>query len=295
VTNRDAAPKAIGDVIPLLIDVKQNLDGDISLHSMARKFGASPFQFHRWFSTVVGETPRQHVARLRLERAAYKLAITEDSILDVGLSVGFKAHETFSRAFRRCFDCSPSHYRRTIKAALRERMERNRAFRGDGCELSQVRFETLPSMPLLAIRRLGAYSGFDPTSRESLWSELIGWAEQNGVAYTAVRMGLFPDDPNLTPKAMQQADLCIPIQSPAAGTDRIRCIALAGGTYGVIDHFGPYSTVDQAYRTVADGIRRSGRYVLREDPPVQMFLAVAVGGDPAANHSQVCFPVRRKT
>jgi len=84
-------------MIPLLIDVQQNLDQDLNLQSLASKYGYSPFHFQRMFSSAMGETPKQNVDRLRLEKAAYKLQITDDPIFDVCLSVGFKNHEAPSK------------------------------------------------------------------------------------------------------------------------------------------------------------------------------------------------------
>jgi AraC family transcriptional regulator len=283
---------SLQDVIPLLVEVKDHLDGDVSLEALAREFGRSPFHFHRLFSAAVGETPKQHVHRLRLERAAYKLAITDDGVLDVALSVGFRSHETFSRAFKQWSSRSPSEYRRMAKAAQRERLERNRTFRGDGCLISEVRFVSMKPTTLLAIRRVGAYAEFGVAERAKLWTEIVAWAEAAGVALSPLRIGLFPDDPGMTPKALQQADICIPVAAVVTGTGRVRCIELAGGLYGVIEHLGPYETVSQAYRNLADGVRASP-YVFREDPPVQVFREVHIGGDPALNRSEVWFPVKR--
>src|SRR5688572_9232301 len=153
-----ASEDPIQEVIPLLIDVQSNLDQEISLESLARQYGYSPFHFHRFFSNVVGETPKQHIDRLRLERAAYKLAITGETVLEIALSVGFKNHETFSRAFKRAFGYSPSGYRRVARAAQAKWSQRKRAFRGDGCLLSSVRFVDLTAMTLVAIRHLGPYA-----------------------------------------------------------------------------------------------------------------------------------------
>ena len=283
----------LAHVIPLLVDVKDNLDSEITLDSLARDFGASRFHFHRTFSTLIGETPRRHVARLRLERAAYKIAITDETILDVALAVGFNSHETFSRAFRRHFGQSPQSYRGMAKAAQRDRMERNGAFRGDGCLLSEVRFEVMRTTPALAIRHVGAYSEFGAAERARLAAEMVDWAGQSGVAPGPLRLGLFPDDPTMTPRALQQSDFCIPLDRPAAGTQRIRCIELAGGMYGVIEHIGPSATVDQAYRNLADGIRRSRRFGFREDPPIHVYLDEDDRNSGASSHSKVCFPVRR--
>src|SRR5688572_5918295 len=181
-----ASEDPIQEVIPLLIDVQSNLDQEISLESLARQYGYSPFHFHRFFSSAVGETPKQHVERLRLERAAYKLAITGESVLEIALSVGFKNHETFSRAFKRAFKYTPRGYRRACRAAQADRLARNRSFRGEGCLLSDVQFVTLPKAIFLAIRRHGAYASC-PTpflEEDTLWNDLVDWAKQNKVSYS---------------------------------------------------------------------------------------------------------------
>ena len=284
----------IGDVIPLLIDVQSNLDREINLGSLARQYGYSPFHFHRFFSSTVGETPKQHVDRLRLERAAYKLAITDETVLEIALAVGFKNHETFSRAFKRAFDYTPRNYRRACRAAQAERLERNREFRGDGCLLSDVQFVILPAMKLLAIRRHGAYAEMPPPflDRDVLFKDLVDWAKRNKVAYRPLALVISYDDPTLTPAPLQRLDACIPIDGEGRADARIRRLDFAGGRYGGIEHAGPLSTIDQAYRNLADGIRRSTRYVFDEGPPVQIYRKVHIGGDPAANLTEVYFPVR---
>ena len=267
-------------------------DGDAKLDDIARAFERSPFHFHRVFSKAVGETPRQHVARLRLERAAYRLAITSETVLAIGLSVGFASHETFARAFRRTFGRSPSQYRTAARAAQVERMERARAFRGDGCVLSEVRFEQVGPTWLLAARHIGCYAEFDPPTGVAIWTALEDWARRHGIGFAPIRLGLFPDDPGMTPPALQQSDIGIPVETRPPDDERLRGVELAGGAYGVIEHLGPYRTVDQAYRNLADGIRRSGKYTFRDGPPVHIFHLFEAGGD-ADSHAEIRFPVKR--
>jgi AraC family transcriptional regulator len=92
----NASNDPMQELIPLLLDVQHNLDQDLNLRSMARQSGYSPFHFHRKFMEAVGETPKQHVHRQRLERAAYKLAITDEPILEIALfavvQAGFRVH-----------------------------------------------------------------------------------------------------------------------------------------------------------------------------------------------------------
>jgi AraC family transcriptional regulator len=99
------------EILQLLRTVRDRLDGDVSLDTLAARAGWSPFHFHRAFRRVVGETPKQYTQRLRLERAAARLLSSTDPVLSIATGAGFASHEVFTRAFRRQFGCTPSAYR----------------------------------------------------------------------------------------------------------------------------------------------------------------------------------------
>jgi AraC-like DNA-binding protein/DNA gyrase inhibitor GyrI len=279
------------DLASWALEIEQMLDGQADLQHMAGAFGRSPFHFHRQFSRQVGETPRAYVERLRLERAAYQLAVHETPVIDIALSLGFNAHETFARAFRRKFRCAPTAYRRTAKAAQWERLERNRDFRGDGCRVSEARFEQARPCWLIGVRRVGPYSDLDPAEADREWRGLQTWAGQRGLDWGPLRIGLYPDDPGLTPPALQQSDLCIPVAGEPLGDDRVRTLRLRGGLWAAIDHWGPMATVGQAYRNLADAVRRSGAYAFAEGPPAHVYHRFGPGE--VDTHSEIRFPVVR--
>src|SRR5687768_8239063 len=106
-SSRGQGPAPIDSIAPLLVGVQTHPERDVSLESLAREWGYSPSHFHRLFTEAVGETPKEHVERVRLERAALRVAISSDSFLDIALSVGFRSHETFTRAFKRHFGMTP--------------------------------------------------------------------------------------------------------------------------------------------------------------------------------------------
>jgi len=87
-------------------------DGDLSLGSLAARTRLSAFHLHRVFSAAAGETPKQFIQRLRLDRSAAMLLTADDSVLEVALACGFQSHESFCRAFRRRFGIKPSEYRK---------------------------------------------------------------------------------------------------------------------------------------------------------------------------------------
>ncbi len=290
------ASRTIDEMIPLLVQVQRDLGQDLNLETLAERFGYSPFHFHRRFKELTGETPRQYVHRLRLEKAAYKLQITDETVLDIGLSVGFRNHETFSRAFKKQFDHTPSRYRAEGKIAQVERLERNRSFRGDNCVLSEVRFESLRRMHLLSIRQLGDYQGLPaPFSRKDrLWNRLVDWAESSGTPHSCLAIGIFHDDPTVTPKEAQRCDACIPIDAAVAGTQRIRSLDFAGGLYGVIEHLGPAFTLSQGFSNLADGIRRSKKFEFRDGPALEIARDDQHETECSLNHTDIYLPVKRK-
>jgi AraC-like DNA-binding protein len=71
----------------------------------------SRFHFQRTFRRYYGETPGELRRRLRLERAAHILSTTELGVTETAFDAGYESLEGFSRAFRRAYGVSPSHYR----------------------------------------------------------------------------------------------------------------------------------------------------------------------------------------
>ncbi len=93
---------------PPLVHVQANLAGDLSLEALGGKAGLSPFHLQKVFRAVVGETPKAYASRLRLERAAFYLLVTDCNLLEIALESGYRSHETFLRAFRRHFGRRPA-------------------------------------------------------------------------------------------------------------------------------------------------------------------------------------------
>jgi AraC-like DNA-binding protein len=79
---------------------------------LARAAGASPSHFSRSFAKAFGTSPHRYLTSRRIERAKHLLVSTDDSILAIGLAVGFESAASFSSAFNRVVGVSPRAYRR---------------------------------------------------------------------------------------------------------------------------------------------------------------------------------------
>lgn len=276
---------------PLLISLQTSPERDTSLAALASDYGCSPFAFHRLFKTATGETPHEHVNRMRLERAAYKLAVTNDSVLDIALAVGFKNHETFTRAFRRQYSESPAAWRRSSVEALNTRGQARVAPKG--CAISDVSFVTLKPMTLLAWRRVGPYGTFgpprfDPTPSD--WSPLLDEAQRQGIHYRRLGLVISYDNPFATPPHLQQLDACVPINdsTPATNGRTLRKITFAGGGFGAVEHRGPPDTLVQAYIALVNAITASKRYRMRDGPPVEILRELS--DDPMQRVTEIYIP-----
>src|SRR6476659_2695815 len=92
-------------------------DQPVSIQRVAREAAMSPFHFIRQFAAVFGETPHQFRIRARLERAKHLLALSDYSVTDVCMEVGFTSLGSFSDLFARRVGVSPAAYRRQIRSS----------------------------------------------------------------------------------------------------------------------------------------------------------------------------------
>lgn len=95
----------------VLAYVQSHLDDELTPGILADVAGFSQHHFHRIFRAVVGEAVMDHVRRLRLERAAYRLKTSEQLIGHVAMDAGYGAQEAFTRTFQAYFGVGPRAFR----------------------------------------------------------------------------------------------------------------------------------------------------------------------------------------
>jgi len=90
----------------------------VSVREAAREAALSPYHFIRRYSAVFGETPHQALIGARLDKAKELLIVSELSVTEICVAVGFSSLGTFSYAFSRRVGSAPSVYRRQFRSMV---------------------------------------------------------------------------------------------------------------------------------------------------------------------------------
>lgn len=259
------------ELLPLLARLAQ-VDGEFkSLADLAAEDGRSPFHLQRVFRAEVGESPLQFGRRVRLQRAAAALLVTQKSVLEVALDAGFQSHEGFSRAFRATFDIAPRrfreqrgvfqelvrHYQTHLEAANRTApcvglfrvgvsKESNSTAPEGGSRMSyEIEKKSIVETPFVFMQRQvspdtisEALGQMFPPVFQHATAKGIGFAGPPTARYVSFGPGLITIEAGM------------PIVGPADGEGEIQVGSLAGGNVATTVHKGPYDTLGQAHEAI---------------------------------------------
>jgi AraC-like DNA-binding protein len=91
--------------------VDQEYGSDLSLDEIARRVASSRRQLQRAYAEIGQTTFRDHLTRVRMERAAELLATRMFTVREVAHRVGYRQPAQFAKAFRRHRGVAPSDFR----------------------------------------------------------------------------------------------------------------------------------------------------------------------------------------
>jgi len=84
---------------------------DLSLDEIARRVASSRRQLQRAYAEIGHTTFRDHLTRVRMEKAAQLLSSRGMTVREVAHRVGYRQPAQFAKAFRRHLGVAPSDYR----------------------------------------------------------------------------------------------------------------------------------------------------------------------------------------
>ncbi len=252
-------------IVRTLVYIQEHLDDALELDQVASVAAFSSFHFHRIFRGLVGETMKEYVRRLRLERAARDLKRLDEPITQIALQAGFEAHESFTRAFGDMFGQSPSAYRTANKHAP----ESDSSYRPpDYGDIPPVEVKELPPMWLLFLRHVGPYNQVGAT-----WGRLMTWAGMRGLLGPNMKLlGIVYDDPDVTPPDKVRYEAAVTVSGEVQPEGEFGVVNFPAGSYGVATHKGPYEELGKAYQLLYGGWLPKSGYQLRDVPAFEQYL-----------------------
>src|SRR4051794_12649060 len=91
--------------------VDQEYGSDLSLDEIARRVASSRRQLQRAYAEIGRTTFRDHLTRVRMDKAAELLAGRGLTVREVAHRVGYRQPAQFAKAFRRHLGVAPSDFR----------------------------------------------------------------------------------------------------------------------------------------------------------------------------------------
>jgi len=241
--------------------ISQSIDQPIDLAGLADKVGFSPYHFSRIFTAVMGETPMKYVLRVRLEAAANLLIKTKRSVTQIAIENGFSSPSTFTRAFSRNYQCTPSEYRQKWGYCEEIRPEQvvDQRIQNPGFEIQSTRVVEEISFKVVYT---ATYGGYSRENINNAWNRLCKWASINQILNADTKvLGISLDDPFITNPNRCRYLACMSIKedqkySPAKF---VSTMMISGGKFAVFNVLSKPGDLKYVYQTIfSDWLLKSG-------------------------------------
>lgn len=237
---KESTQASYNDRLDRVMDhVYAHLEDDISFDRLAEIACLSPYHWSRIFSAMRGEPIVATIRRLRLQRAADRLANSGLDIETIASRAGYSSADTFGRAFRDAFGTPPANYRENGSHATFAAATATGNARGFPVEIV-----TLPVQRCASIAHTGAYMEIDHAMAR-LFREL---AARNALPGAPAMIGVFFDDPDLGPEEALRSRACMPVQETIVMDPPLAETILWAGSYAKLSYTGPYADMRRAYR-----------------------------------------------
>ncbi len=100
--------------------IADHYNEDLHVTQIAEYLGISRSYLGTVFLKCTNRSINTHINTVRNDKAAYFLATTDASILDIALSVGYNSRQNFTRVFKKHFGISPVQYRKLYGKQVRK-------------------------------------------------------------------------------------------------------------------------------------------------------------------------------
>lgn len=94
--------------------IENNIETQAGLDTLSKRLGYSKRAIQIHFKNEYNISIGRYIQRRRLQRASIMLRMTNMSVIDISSSLHYSSHNNFCRAFKKCFNVTPSQFRSTV-------------------------------------------------------------------------------------------------------------------------------------------------------------------------------------
>jgi len=251
----------IQSVYKIVFYIEQNCNEDLDLEELSKIAGFSKYHFHRIFKGIIGESIGDYVRRVRLQGSTLRFK-SKSRITDIAMESGYETNASFSKAFKKYFNMSPSEFALKVK-------EKKGKFMLD------VEFIEIDDIEVLSVRGVGPYIKAAPYAAEILmkfaYTQKIKF-KKNLMGKEARCFGISHDDPNITDDDKIRCDMCITWDDKSVKPEgEVVSNMIKGGKYARILHKGPYENLTHTYESITTWIIEN-EITLRNVPFFEEYL-----------------------
>ena len=286
-------------IVKVLNYIQNNLDKELTLDELANEACFSPYHFHRIFSGMLGESVKELIRRLRLERAAIQLQSSSMSILQIAINAGYESDMAFSRVFKTKAGLLPSAFRRSKKASYpcttnaciryvtSEHISSFEPFKEMELNMN-VMIKTVADIRVGFISHQGPYQDCGPA-----WDSLCCALAPEGLLGGDSKMiGVSYDDPDVVPAENLRYDACISVPNNFKAFDNVNVQIIKGGQYAVTTHIGPYTQLAETYRHFFGQWLPQSSYESADQPCFEIYLNDPESTEPEDLVTDIYMPLK---
>src|ERR1700735_4840379 len=260
-----------------------HLDDNIRPEGLAEVACLSPYHWHRIYVAMRGETISATIRRLRLQRAADRLANSDLSLGTIAERASYSGVDAFARAFREAYGQTPADYRATgshaaFKAATEA--EDHAGF--------PVAIETLPATRCASVAHKGAYLQID----QAMGRLFTALAAQKIMPPDQAMRAVFFDDPDLVPVETLRSRACSAVAEVLPLAPPLEETVIRGGLYARLRYRGPYADMKGAYRWLLGVWLPQSGYEPDDDPIFEAYLNNPQHVSPAELVTDIHLPLK---
>lgn len=264
--------------------VREHLDSEIEVRTLARLSAFSPFHFHRIMRAYLGEPIGAFIVRTRLEMAAKLLRYSDMSVSEIAYRVGYDTPSSLTKSFSKLFGISPSGYRLTknyqIMTTQKPKVE---------IKLSRAKVVEQEPKTVLYISASGDYKSVEYSAIYArMWDEI----KRQGLFSAGIEhLALYYNNPEITSEENLKCDVCIRVCKPAEPNAEIGVKSFGGGRFAMFTYIGAYDKIGAAYDRIYGELLAAGGFQTRANYCYEKYVSDPCRTVPEKLKTEIYIPI----